>query len=350
MRSLRRYVLTLGVAVAAVAFMTLPRPTAAQSTGPFSIQVTPSPLVTTLKPGETTNLELKVRNAGATTEELKIAPRTFKVSGDSQDLQISDDQEPEIAKWFKFSPQTFTVSSGQTTTIKITIAVPKEAGFSYAFAMVISRANATPQQLGGQSIKASVAVFALLNVDRPGAVRSLEISKFTSSKKSYEYLPAEFEIEFKNTGNTIVQPAGTLFIQRGSDDKKPIDTLEVNDAGSYILPGTTRTLKMTWDNGFLVYQPKTDDVGNTTQELVWNWNKFGDMRFGQYTAKLVAIYNDGYRDVPLTAEATFWVFPWMIALGVLVVLALLVFGVWSLIAKIIGLGKRIKQLKKKLHL
>lgn len=350
MRSFRRYVAALAVFAAAIFVFGAPHPVAAQSTGPFSIQVTPSPLAATLKPGETTNLDLKIRNASSATEELRIDARTFRVDQNSQQLRIHEDQQPEIASWIKFSPQVFTVPSSQTVTVKIAIAVPKEAGFSYAFAMVITRANATPQQLGGQSIKASVAVFALLNVDRPGAVRALEISKFAANKQSYEYLPAEFDIEFKNTGNTIVQPAGTLFIQRGSNDPKPVDTLEVNDAGSYILPGATRTLKMTWDNGFLVNQPRTDDAGNTTHELTWNWNKFGDMRFGQYTAKLIAIYNDGARDVPLTAETTFWVFPWLIVLAVLAVVGLIGFGLWSIISKIIGLGKRIKQPKKKLHL
>jgi hypothetical protein len=350
MRSLRRYILVPVIAVCAVFLLCAARPATAQSVGAFSIQVTPSPLVTTVKPGETTTLELKVRNAGPATEDLKIVARSFRVDNATQQLKINEDQEPEIASWVKFSPPTFTIPSGQTATEKITISVPKEAGFSYAFAMVISRVNDGPQPVGERAIKPSVAIFALMNVDRPGAVRALEISKFTSTKGSYEYLPAEFEVEFKNTGNTIVQPAGSLFVQRGSNDAKPIDELQVNDAGGYILPGSTRTIKMRWDNGFLVNEQMTDETGKTTEQLVWNWNKLGDVRIGQYTAKLVAIYNDGVRDVPLEAEVKFWVFPWMIALIILAVAAFIGFGIWSLISKIIGFGKRIKQPKKRLRL
>jgi hypothetical protein len=350
MRSLRRYILVPVIAACALFLLAAAKPAVAQSAGAFSIQVTPSPLVTTVKPGETKTLELKVRNAGPSTEDLKIVARSFRVDNATQQLKINEDQEPEIASWVKFSPPTFTIPSGQTTTEKITISVPKEAGFSYAFAMVISRVSDLPQQVGERSIRPSVAIFALMNVDRPGAVRALEISKFTSAKGSYEHLPAEFDVEFKNTGNTIVQPAGSLFIQRGSNDAKPIDELQVNDAGGYILPGSTRTVKMKWDNGFLVTQHTTDDAGKTTEQLVWNWNKLGDIRFGQYTAKLVAIYNDGVRDVPLEAEAKFWVFPWMFVLIIIAVIGVIGFGVWSIISKIIGLGKRIKQPKKRLRL
>ena len=110
--------------------------------GEFSLQISPSPLVSTLKPGQATTLELKVRNAGDQAENLKIAPRTFKITSDQQ-LQIDDTQTPEVAPWIRFSAPTFTIKPGDTFTQHVTINVPKEAGFSYSFALVISRtANA----------------------------------------------------------------------------------------------------------------------------------------------------------------------------------------------------------------
>jgi hypothetical protein len=351
MRSIRRYVL-VGFAAAMVAIVAFTAPLQAQAppaAGAFSVQVSPSPLVATLKPGEVTTLEIKVRNGGPAPENLKIAPRSFRINPNGGEVHINETQEPELAKWLRFSPQTFTVASGQTTTVKVTITVPKEAGFSYSFALVINRTVDAPEQKGARTLKASIAIFSLLNIDRPGAVRQLEVSKFGPTQTSYEYLPAEFEIELKNTGNTIVQPAGNVFIQRGSNDPNPIATLLVNDGGSYILPGTSRTLKAQWTEGFPVFTQKTHADGSAGTELTWDWNKVSQFRFGQYTAKLVAVYDDGHRDVPLQAEATFWVFPWVILLAVLAVLALVGFGLWSFASKVIGLGKRIKP-KKKIHL
>lgn len=344
--SMRR-VLT-GVAVfclLAVGFMA--RPVHAAE-GEFSLQVYPSPMVATVKPAQSTTLELKIRNAGTAPEDLTIAPRAFKIDSKTQQLQISTDQVPDIASWITFSAARFSVQPGQTFTQSITLKIPANAGFSYAFSFVIKRTNQQASK-SGRSLEPTVAVFALINVDRPGAVRALEVTHFAASKGTYDYLPASFDIDFKNTGNTIVQPSGNIFIQRGSDDANPIATLAVNQSGGYILPGSTRTLRVTWDDGFQVITKKPQANGSQKEELTWNWDKLSKIRFGKYTAKLVAVYDDGHRDVPLQAETTFWVFPWQMLLGVLAIVALVGVGIWSMVRgavrgarKMGGRGKKIK--------
>src|SRR6185369_16774344 len=130
----------------------------------------------------------------------------------------------------------------------------KDAGFSYSFALVISRQSEPKPTAGGRLIKGSVAVFTLLNVDRPGAKSSLQVVSFSSSKRLYEYLPATLDIRFRNDGNTIVQPYGNIFVQRGNKDKTPLATLAVNDKRGYILPDTSRTVTAEWNEGFATYQ------------------------------------------------------------------------------------------------
>ena len=320
----------------------LVRPAAAQNTGEFFLQVSPSPLVSTLKPGQSTTLELNIRNAGPQAENLKIAPRAFKLTSDQQ-LKLDDTAKPEIADWIRFSSPTFNIKPGQTQNQKITIAVPKDAGFSYSFALVVSRTDNVAPSESGASLKGSVAIFTLLNIDRPGAVRKLEVTNFKTTAGVYEYLPVDFDIDFQNTGNTIVQPAGSIFVQRGSNDKEPLDTLAVNSSNGYILPGSTRSLHVAWENGFPVDRTTTNADGTTAKHLDWNWGNFGHIRFGQYTAKLVAIYNDGQRDVPIMTEVSFWVIPWKFLLGALVVLLLIGFGIWSMISKAVKFGHRLKR-------
>lgn len=343
-RSITRRLLFAAAVISLAAFgiVALTRPAVAQNTGEFFLQVSPSPLVSTLKPGQSTTLELKIRNAGPQTENLKIAPRTFKLT-DDQRLELDDTRQPEVASWIRFGETTFAIKPGQTYTQKVTLNVPKDAGFSYSFALVISRTDNAAQPESGAALKGSVAIFTLLNIDRPGATRKLEVNKFSTSAGVYEYLPAQFDIDFKNTGNTIVQPAGSIFVQRGSNDREPIGTVAVNDSNGYILPGSTRTLSVRWDNGFPVERTTTNADGSTSKHTDWNWGNFGNIRFGQYTAKLVAIYNDGQRDVPIMTEVTFWVIPWKILLGVLVVLLLIGFGIWSMVSKAIRLGRRMKR-------
>ena len=177
--------------------------------GDFNLQVTPSPLVATVTPGLKSTEQIKIRNGSTASEQLKIEPRAFTLSNDSTDVKLQDTTPPDIADWISFSAPKFTLLPGQWYTEDIAFNVPKGAGFSYSFALVISRQNVPKPTGGTRLINGSLAVFTLVNVDRPGATSSLSVNKFSASKKAYDYLPATFSVRFHNTGNTIVQPRNT---------------------------------------------------------------------------------------------------------------------------------------------
>ncbi|MGB4762616.1 MAG: hypothetical protein WBP12_04665 [Candidatus Saccharimonas sp.] len=310
----------------------LSAPAAAIEDNGFSIQVTPSPLVSTVKPGQQSDLELKIYNSGTSTVDLKIQARNFEVDSKSGEVKVDDTSPARVSDWVSFSASQFRVQPGQWYTQTIHIALPKDAGYSYHFAAVISQENLPAQSSSNRLIRGSVAVFTLLNVDRPGATRRLEAAELQLDKQVYEYLPANISVTFKNTGNTIVQPYGNLFVQRGHSDTTPITTLPVNESKGYILPESTRTLSTTWADGFPRFV--TDSDGRVREE--WDWSNINKFRFGQYTVKLVGVYNDGQRDIPLEAEVSFWVIPWKIIGGALIILLFVLTGVWSLLHKLLS--------------
>jgi hypothetical protein len=314
----------------------------------FNLQVTPSPLVTTIKPGVKSTVELKVRNSGSGTENLKIEPRSFKLSSDSTNINLEDTTPPPVAPWISFSAPKFSVPAGQNFGEQITFNLPKDTGFSYSFALLISRQVIAKPAEGQRAINGSLAVFTLVNVDRPGATSNLQVSSFTASKKVYEYLPATFSIKLHNAGNTITQPLGNVFIVRGNS-KTPLDTLTVNETQGYILPGTTRTLQSSWADGFPAYHTVTGSDGKEAQKLVWNWGQLSKLRIGRYTAHLVAVYNQGGRDVPIEGTVSFWVIPWKILLVLLIIVLLILFAVFMLVRVIIRFikKKRTKHIAKK---
>lgn len=334
--------------VAGVVLLSVLNPVTALAAEPpsaFSLQVTPSPLVATVKPGVPGELELKIHNASTGTENLKIEPRSFTFNDASGQIALNDTTPPDVATWLSFGAPTFTIQPGEWFTQKVHISLPKDTGFSYSFALVISR-QATPKPTAaGRLLKGSVAVFTLVNVDRPGATRKLEVSAFTASKHVYEYLPADLSVHFKNTGNSIVQPYGNIFIQRGSNDKSPIAVLPVNESHGYILPATNRTLTTSWNSGFPLYQTVATATGSQKHAMVWDWANVSQFRIGRYTAKLVAAYSDGNRDVPLTGEVSFWVFPWKIVLGLFILSLLVIVGLWSFIRKLLRISRRLKHTK-----
>ncbi|HET6746617.1 MAG TPA: hypothetical protein VFH06_00745 [Candidatus Saccharimonadales bacterium] len=334
-KRIRQYLLALGVVVGLVgASPVLLSEKVAAADGEFYLQVSPSPLVVTIKPGQTMSYELKVRNAGSAPEKLKIAPRSFSIDNNSGQVSFDDTKKPsEIGDWTSFSAPNFTVQPGEWFTEKVTLAIPKEAGFSYSFALVITRQD-EPAPTGAQrELKGSVAVFALVNIDKPGATRTLELGSITTDRSFYEYLPATINVQLRNTGNSIVRPAGNVFIQRGSNDANPISALPVNKNEGYILPGSVRTLAIDWNDGFPGVKSSTNAEGTHT-ESDWSTVDLSKLRIGYYTAKLVAIYNDGQRDIPITGEVGFWIIPWKIILGIFLVVALTGFGLWSVVYKV----------------
>lgn len=288
---------------------------AAEPQSGFSLQVTPSPLVATVKPGETTTLELKIRNTGTSPEKLIVQPRSFRVDNATGEVKLDETKTPDIHDWISFSQPTLNLKPGEIVTEKISIAVPEQAGFSYSFVLLVRRAETTSDPTTGRQLEGSVAVFTLLNVDRPGATRKIELADVSLTQQIYEFLPVTIKLRFKNTGNTIAQPYGNIFIQRESSDEKPISTLPVNQSRGYILPGTERVLNVDWKDGFAVYETITDASGKQVKNLKRNPNKLADFRIGKYTAKIVAVYNDGQRDVPIEKIITFWVIPWR-AIGI----------------------------------
>ncbi|HSX05824.1 MAG TPA: hypothetical protein VLF69_05115 [Candidatus Saccharimonadales bacterium] len=292
----------------------------------FNLQITPSPLVTTVKPGVRSQLELKIRNGGSGSEDLKIEPKAFRYNSATGQVSLDNTAVVPVASWISFSAAKFSVQPGQWFSEEISLNTPKDAGFSYSFALVISR-QANPTPIAGQRLlKGSVAVFTLVNVDRPGAVSQLKVVDFSSSKHLYEYLPATLTIRFKNTGNTIAQPYGNIFVQRGASAKTPLATLPVNASKGYILPGTERTISTQWNDGFAIYQTVPQPDGNTKKHLSIDWSKLSHFRIGRYTARLVAVYSDGQHDVPIEGTVTFWVVPWQAILLFIVV----VIGLWLL--------------------
>ena len=158
--------------------------------------------------------------------------------------------------------------------------------------------------------------------------------EFTTDSPFYEYLPVEFRVKFKNTGNIHLAPGGTVFID--GVGKKDIGIIRVNEVNANILPQTERLLTTKWDDAFIVRVPKVengkavlDKDGKPVYTTKWNLTKLTEFRIGRYTANLLAVFDNGQRDVPLSATVSFWVIPWKLLAGFGVILLLVLVGLRS---------------------
>ena len=152
---------------------------AADIPGNFSLLITPSPIVETLTPGQTSTIQLKILNNSGGAEHLQIQPKSFVVDNATGSVRLDSTPPADISSWVSFSSPKFTVAAGQVFTENVVFTVPKDAGFSYSFALLIKRQTDTVTDASARNINGSVADFVLLNVDRPGAVRQLSVPSFT---------------------------------------------------------------------------------------------------------------------------------------------------------------------------
>lgn len=288
----------------------------------FNIQVSPSPLVVTLTPGKQQTASLTIRNLTNHPETLYPKLNGFTIDKSSKDVRLQDTPPVGMDQWITFKSPSITLAAGATQTVDVVFNTPNNVGFSYSLAITLARKQDNVIDKDGVHLQGAVAVFCLVNIDRADAKRELSISSFKANKSQYQYLPANFTLTVKNTGNIIDQPKGTLYIQRSYGSNKPLTTMPINTGSNYVLPGTSRDFTSEWKSGFPAYVKGADGK----QHLSWDWKHLSDLRFGRYVAKVVLVYNDGHRDVPLVASYTFWVIPWTLILILLVLAAILVAG------------------------
>ncbi len=331
-----------------------PPPTLAQSnsSGGINIQISPLPIELSTKPGTKTSADLRVRNAGSSTETLKATLKTFTEEGLDGKVVLHDPGPgDDYVNWVTFSKPTFNAPPGEWQTIKMNVNVPKSAAFGYYFAVQFELAN-PPKTIPGQAgLRGAVAIFVLLNAEAGGETRQAQVTDFVADHKSYEFLPANFTVRVHNSGNLHVAPRGSIFIYRGN---KKVGDISVNSTAGNILPKSNRVFNASWSDGFPAYQPVLDGNGKPIldkngqpkQSLKWDFTHANRLRFGHYRADLTLVYNDGTRDIPINGLVSFWVIPWRV-LAVLVVIAIFIgIGLWASFGKIKKLVRKIRGKKK----
>lgn len=306
--------------------------------GALNLTTSPLPISLKAKPGESVTTELRIRNSGNQTEKLKVGLMKFTASGEEGKPELHERGDGDAYfDWVKFSKTEFTAQPNEWESIKMTIDLPQSAAFGYYYAVTFSRSNADTADGDLQAaVRGGTATLVLLEADVPNAKRDLALESFTIGKRTYEFLPAKFNIKIQNKGNVHSAPTGTIFINRGG---KQVAAIDVNATKGNILPDSKRVFSADWGEGFPAYQLKEENGkvvlkdGKEAYQLEWDASKLRNLRFGKYTATLVMVYDDGTRDVPMEATLSFWVVPWRLLIGGFLIILFAGIGIWVTVRK-----------------
>lgn len=343
-RGLRSGVLSLLIILGSVLFA-LPKVQAQTDDGSLNLTTSPLPINLSIAPGESATTELRIKNSGTTTENLQVGLLKFSANNESGQPRLAD-REPgdDYFDWVTFSEDRFTAEPNVWKSISMTIDTPPEAGLGYYYAVTFTRAQGADQTDQGASLDGGTAILVLLDVRVPHALRKVEINSFKANRSVYEFLPANFEVSLKNSGNIHLIPSGSIFITKGSEQ---VAVLDVNEARGNILPDSSRAFTASWVDGFPVYKTVEEngkvvanEDGTPKTQLKWDLSQVDNLRFGKYKATLLMAYDDGEKDVPIEAVLTFWVIPWRIIFFGLLILAILLAGLYMIARNLFGLGKK----------
>lgn len=218
----------------------------------------------------------------------------------------------ELAPWITLeSTNAVTIPPRSRVNIPFTIDVPKDARPGGHFGAIHVGTLHESQNFDGVNVGVLAETSALIFVRVNGDVRDdLSIASFGTDQTTYTHLPANFAIRLQNQGTTHLIPVGNIFITDALG--RQVASLQVNgDDLRRVLPDSIRRFDLSWSRKRL---PKD------ASEFIQEWSNFA---LGRYTATLVLNYGDPGAQKLISAVTDFWVFPWMVLLGLLLFLAAL---------------------------
>ena len=306
-----------------------------------SISVTTSPVTLNLhiQPGTSNVQTLEFKNNGTVALPIVMHVEVFGAHGATGQAAITEPAPGDTStSWLSFSPSSFIANPNVWTTVTMTIHLPKGAALGYYYAVIFKPILPTPSALHPVvSVKGSNAILVLVDTGSANEKRQVRVANFSATKHVYQYLPAVFNVTLNNNGSIFLAPTGDIFISRNSNMTNTIASIPLNHAGANVLPQSNRVFPATWADGFPVYQPKqldgqpvTDSKGHPEQQLVWNFSKANQFRFGRYYAQLALTYNDGTGSKLVISEISFWVIPWWLLIGGFALFLLIAAGLWSI--------------------
>lgn len=296
------------IVVPYAAFAATPTGGSQQSTTPNpavgqALEIAPPILTLSASPGEVIKTELNLRNVSSGNLIVGAQVNDFVAAGEDGTpkllMEESDTPNPYSLKdWVRPITSGLMVPK-QLKKIPVTIAVPANASPGGHYGII--RFTATPPELEGTGVALSASLGSLVLLTVKGDVtEKLEVEEFAvmtmdkEKKGLFESTPLLFMQRIKNTGNIHELPVGQVIISDMFGKK--VAGMNVNLPPRNILPASIRKFEQPLDSSV---------IGN--KKL-----------FGRYTAELKLTY--GATNQVLTDSITFWVIPYRLIAGAVILL------------------------------
>jgi hypothetical protein len=195
------------------------------------------------------------------------------------------------AAWIVLDPSTFTLNPQERKTVNYYLRVPKNASPCGHYAAIVYSPVGQAGAGSGTNVQAKIGSLFYITVAGK-CVENAQVSKFYVNPFS-EYGPVNVLTQIKNLGNLHISPKGSITVSGLFYNQSK--TLESHN----IFPETARDFVNTFGQTFMI---------------------------GRYQATLLGSYGVN-NNMPLIASVSFWVFPWRIALVIILAIIAVILGV-----------------------
>lgn len=272
-------------------------------------------------PGQTIDGVVKLINNENRTLVLTPSTANFGAKDETGDPDFKFGAPPEdLASWIKIDTTTVTLDLGETKEIPFKIEVPANADPGGHYAGIFFSSGGTASGGGQIGVQSKLGSLIILTVDgnirEQATIDSVKINGPTTIGRP----PVDFQIRIKNGGNVHIKPKGKVTILNMFGGEVESLTLPQD---KNVLPGQTRLFEVTW-----VKNAASAKKGSFFNEISAEFSNFA---LGTYTANVEVTY--GQNDTTMLGKVKFTVIPWralsVVALGVLIIILLLTFGLKS---------------------
>lgn len=322
--------------MAALAFVVVgtlalsPTPVSAQASS-ASLSIAPKKTYL-IEPGKTVDDKLTIRNLDRSSDlQLNLRVVDFTYTGDGGTPKLFLDENAPQTTWslkpYLKVPKTVTIPKGGSKSLDTKLTIPAGRGGGSLYSAIIYSTGAPDGGNVGLAASGVTLVFAQI----PGKVNeSLKLEKFgayNEIKREYIYFtndePQRIAYTLKNEGNVTEAPVGSITLNGWFGNRIIIDN--VNPSESLALIGQSRTY-----TACIKLQTKDVELNgsnSTAKDCIspglWP---------GYYSASLELYYGqNGNKTQEVLGSSSFWYLPWWFIVVMLVLLAILGFGIWKLV-------------------
>lgn len=228
------------------------------------LEISPPSQELTVDPGGTYTIKAKIRNRTPISLPVTARLEDFVATGELGGVALSKDSTYAITSWSSLAPTEFTLGAGESREVTATVRVPKSGVAGGRYGSIVF-AVVPKSQKNTAVIGQEVASLFLLRVSGP-VEEKIALEGFKAPLLS-EFGPIKFALQFKNSGNIHLKPAGVISIT----DMFGRKVADVKVDGTNVFPQATRIVTVDWNEKFLIGKYSANAIlnsgGNKNQSL-----------------------------------------------------------------------------------